>query len=247
LERRYVKPPIVEAACEFVLPPDSKWDLTIPGMIYEKVRGTFPNREQQVVPKLEVMQQTSREIKQRLGTEERVFLYDAEKKTSLQLGPRLLSVSRRKPYISWDSFRPLIELASKALLETVEFKNFAKVSLSYSNLIEIPGSSAQLENFFEFRPYLGAGLPQNVVNFIVGAELPRADLRDICRITLTTARPAKPDNMCFLLTLEYYLLRPKAVDTAGVMEWVDAAHADIQGAFEAILTPRLRELFGEVS
>jgi len=247
LERRYARPPIVEAACELLLPPDSKWDMTIPGLIYEKVKGTFPNREQQAIPKFEVTQETSREIRPRIRTEERIFLYDAEKKTSLQLGPRLLSVSRRKPYISWDSFRPLIELASKALLETVEFKNFAKVSLSYSNLIEVPGSEAQMEDFFEFRPHLGAGLPQNMASFIVGVELPRVDLRDVCRITLTSARPTKPGNMGFLLTLEYYLLRSKAVDTNAIMEWVDAAHADIQGAFEAILTPRLRELFGEVS
>ena len=34
-------PPIIEAICEFQLMPDSPWDLTIHGLIYETIKNTF--------------------------------------------------------------------------------------------------------------------------------------------------------------------------------------------------------------
>jgi uncharacterized protein (TIGR04255 family) len=46
--KRYKKPPIVEALFEFQFVPGREWDLTIPGLIYKKVKRRFPNRKQQI-------------------------------------------------------------------------------------------------------------------------------------------------------------------------------------------------------
>ncbi|MGC8838175.1 MAG: hypothetical protein ACP5UM_07135 [Anaerolineae bacterium] len=39
--RKYKDPPLMEAVCEFRLAADSPWDLTIPGLIYEKLYAAF--------------------------------------------------------------------------------------------------------------------------------------------------------------------------------------------------------------
>jgi hypothetical protein len=54
--RRYAAPPLIEAVCELRLTPDTQWDLTIPGMIYEKVKDDFPNREQRLAQEVEIEQ-----------------------------------------------------------------------------------------------------------------------------------------------------------------------------------------------
>ena len=47
--RRYKNPPVIEVVSEIRFSPDSEWDITIPGMLYEKIRGTFPIKEQKTV------------------------------------------------------------------------------------------------------------------------------------------------------------------------------------------------------
>jgi len=43
--KKYAKPPIVEAVCEFRLTHDTRWDLTVPGLLYEKLKASFPQKE----------------------------------------------------------------------------------------------------------------------------------------------------------------------------------------------------------
>jgi len=54
--RKYANPSIVEAVCEFRLSPDTPWDLTVPGLVYEKVRSEFPHREQRLFQEVEIAQ-----------------------------------------------------------------------------------------------------------------------------------------------------------------------------------------------
>ena len=42
VSRQYPNPPVIEAVCEFRLPPDSEWDLTVPGLVYEHIRDQVP-------------------------------------------------------------------------------------------------------------------------------------------------------------------------------------------------------------
>jgi uncharacterized protein (TIGR04255 family) len=41
-----VRPPLVEAVCEFRFAPTDQWDLTVPGRLYDRIRHEFPLREQ---------------------------------------------------------------------------------------------------------------------------------------------------------------------------------------------------------
>lgn len=46
--KKYKNPPIVEVVCEFRLSDDTLWDLTIPGLLYEKLKDEFLHREQRL-------------------------------------------------------------------------------------------------------------------------------------------------------------------------------------------------------
>jgi len=47
MKRKYKKPPIVEALCEFQFIPQEPYNLTIPGLFYDKIKEEFPIRQEQ--------------------------------------------------------------------------------------------------------------------------------------------------------------------------------------------------------
>ncbi|RMH08650.1 MAG: hypothetical protein D6704_02710 [Nitrospirae bacterium] len=44
-ERRYRKPPVIEALCEIYF-AGSSWDETIPGAFYQQIKDDYPKKQQ---------------------------------------------------------------------------------------------------------------------------------------------------------------------------------------------------------
>ncbi len=243
--KKYAEPPVIEAVCEFKLPADSEWDLTIPGLIYERVSAEFPHKEQHLVQEVN-MKQSSEGTQHQIHTSERAVFLSDDRKAFLQMGPHLLAVNCLKPYPSWVGFKPRIENAFRALTNTVRFETLQRIGLRYINRIEIPSQSLDLDEYFEFRPFLGENLPQDMANFIVGCMLPFNERRDCCKVQLTNVVPEEPGDTAFLLDLDYFLVRPQAIPVNGALEWVEQAHEQVETLFEGCISARLRERFEEV-
>ena len=164
--RKYANPPLIEAACELKLPPDSKWDLTIPGMIYEKVKNDFPNRETRLAQEIEFVQ-TPQGMGQRLNVDQRAFFISQDGKV---LSPnRVSSFGRRvalKPYPTWNGFKPKIEEVYAALGDIVKPKGLQRIGLRYINRIEVPSKSFRLDKYFEFRPFWGIWTSKEALKFL---------------------------------------------------------------------------------
>lgn len=245
--RKYANPPIIEAVCDFwISPEDSNWDLTIPGLIYEKVREKFPNREQRVVQDVSISQTSPQGLRQEVRTSERIHFLTEHKNIFLQVGTNLLAINCLKPYPTWDEFKPNIEYAYKVLASVFDIKSFQRIGLRYINKIEIPGKPIGLDKYFEFRPNMGQHLPQNIADIIVGCLLSLHDGRDTCRVQLTNAVPENPENLGFLLDLDYTLAKPQEISKDHALKWVEDAHQQVENIFEGCITDRLREIFQEV-
>jgi uncharacterized protein (TIGR04255 family) len=245
MERKYAKPPIVEAVCEFRLTRDSEWDPTIPGLIYEILRKDFPRKQQKVVQEINISQ-TNEGLRREVRTTERAWSLAEDRKSFVQTGPYLLAVNCLRPYLGWMTFKPMIEQAFRALASTVGVNGLERIGLLYINQIEIPGPSVKLEEYFGFRPSLGEQLPQDTAGFSVTCVLQFAEGRDCCKVGLATAAPEKPGTVAFLLDLDYFVAKPRAVSTDGALEWLEAAHERVLGLFEGCVTDHLREIFEEV-
>jgi uncharacterized protein (TIGR04255 family) len=239
---KYQNPPFIEAVCEFRLPPDSKWDLTVPGLIYERVSGTFPNKEQQAIQEIEI-KPTVKGLEQQVRTEDRVLFFSSDRKTVIQVGPAVLAINALKPYPSWESFKPRIEEAFAALTGVVNVRGFQRIGLRYINVVEIPGKLVRLEDYFDFYPFLGSNLPQDLAGFLVGCVLPFLGGRDLCRLQISNAVPGRADVNAFLLDLDYYLATPQAVRMTEALDWIENAHQQVESVFEGCLTESLRKIF----
>lgn len=242
--RKYKNPPIVEAVCEFRLTQDTPWDLTIPGLFYEKVKTDFPHREQRVVQEVELSQEPQG-FQQRIRTSERVLLFTQDRKMLIQLGPRLLVVNALRPYPTWQGFKPRIEKAWGELQRVVAINGLERIGLRYINHIKLPEKEAKLGDYFEFYLSLGPRLPQNMVSFIVGAEFPYNDGRDHCQVRFEPLRDSG-EGSAFILDIDYFLARSRAVEVANALQWVEEAHSRVEEVFEGCITDRLRAFFEEV-
>lgn len=245
MNKKYANPPIIEVVCELRLLPDSKWDLTIPGLVYEKIQDEFPNKEQRLIQEIELLD-TQGNMQQQLRTNERAIFLANDRKTFVQIGTRLLAVNHLKPYTSWSEFKPKIENALESLNEVVTINGLQRIGLRYINKIELPDQQIHLDEFFDFRPNLGEILSKKTMkSFVVGCLIPFSDERDLCKLQLTDIIPDNKQNYAFLLDIDYFLNQPLNISISEIFEWIEKAHQNIEETFEACITDRLREFFKE--
>jgi uncharacterized protein (TIGR04255 family) len=244
MSKKYAKPPIVEAVCEFRLTPETRWDLTVPGLLYEKLKVSFPQKEQRMIQEVELMQGLEGWLQQ-IHTSERIIFFTEDKKMLVQVGPRLLTINVLKPYPHWEGFKPRIEMAWKSLQVAIEVRGLERIGLRYINHIELPGQSVELAEYFEFYPFVGQRLPQQMASFLVGAEFSYADDRDHCRVQLTPILGSGGKSL-LMLDIDYFLARPRAVEVVDALAWVEEAHSRVEEVFEGCITDKLREMFEEV-
>lgn len=243
---RYVNPPVLEAVCEFRMTPDTAWDLTTPGLLYERIRDTFPHREQRIVQELEVSGDPEG-LQHQIRATERILFFTEDRRMFVQLGHRLLSVHALQPYPTWAIFKPNIEKVFRALREVIAEGSLQRVGLRYINRIEIPFvQEVVLEEYFQFYPALGHSLPQKMAGFLVAVELVYADGRDRCRVLLASSPPSKQNTLTYLLDIDYFLMpQEKVIDMENALEWVEEAHSHVEEIFEGCVTDRLRAVFSK--
>lgn len=245
MSRKYEASPIIEAICQFQFESDTSWDLTIPGLVYEKVNGIFPKRNQ--VEHLSIgLAASAGMIGQQIGALPLVQFIQENGRTLMQVGQNLLTINHLQPYTSWQEYLPLIEVGLAAYKETVHPKKLLRVALQYLNRIELE-NPVNLETYFKFYPFLGESLPQTHGAFVVGVQLPFENSRDLMNLQLTSVISNKPDVYAMILDLNYVLVQADEVELDNVMDWVSTAHTNIEATFEACITDQLRLKFKEVT
>lgn len=242
--RKYKNPPIIEALCEFQLSEDTPWDLTVPGLFYEKLNASYPHREQSMIQEVELIQETQG-LQQRIRLSERILCFEPDRASLIQLGPRLLVVNVLKPYPTWEGFKPRIVKAWNSLQEVVEVKGLERIGLRYINRFEFPTEKVAIEDYFEFYLFFGQHLPQQVAFFIAVSEFSYDADRDRCRIQLTPS-VADKGKTAVLLDIHYFLAHPREVAASDAMHWVEEAHNRVEQVFEGCITDKLRTLLEEV-
>lgn len=241
--KKYLHPPLIETLCEFQFDPHSAWDASIPMQVYEKIKSVFPIRRQAINYPTNLQ---SRSASDEPRTGERMHFLSPDERSLVQVGVHLLAVNCLKPYPSWQIFLPLIRRSFQAYCKSASPKNIFRIGLRYINRLELPGAAPRLEDYLEFYPYTGPLIERNFRTFVTGIDLRFENGRDILRMqSLNTESPAV-DTSAVLLDLDYFCSLPGHISFVETYEWLELAHDRIEQTFEASITPRARELFGEV-
>jgi uncharacterized protein (TIGR04255 family) len=242
MSKQYIKPPVIEAVCEFRFSPDTKWDLTTPGLVYEKLQDQFPHKEQHVISEIEINQE-AKGIKQQVRTSERIWFLTENRNLFLQVGAHFLAINCLAPYPTWNTFKPEIERALETIGSVVDIQGLERIGLRYVNKIEIAGLTVDLEEYFDFWPHLGRGLPQTMQSFVTGCVFIYSDGRDACKLQFTSAVPESSPANAFLLDLDYFTAQPRTVLPQDALSWVNNAHQNAETVFEGCITDKLRAIF----
>ena len=249
--RKYKNPPIVEVLCEFQFVPTQPWDMTIPGILYEKISSEFSVKQQQMSfsigfqPKKSGIEQKIEQIEQKVEMSQRMQFLRADKSALVQVGPDLLTVNHLKSYPTWEAFKPLIFNNLKIYQEIAKPKGFKRIGLRYINKIDFDERSIKLSDYFNYYPFTPKELPQIHEAFNIRVEISYEDRRDYLLLTLANTISEKPDALSSLLDLDYVMAIPERISFDQVSGWIENAHKAVENAFEACITDRTRNLFEE--
>jgi len=224
--------PIIEALCEFQFLPDQPWDITIPGLFYEKVRNDFPIKEQKTDVGIAFAPQKTG-LEHKVEMSHRIQFWKNDKSAVVQIGPNLLAINQLKPYISWEAFKPLIISNLNTYIEIGKPKAYKRIGLRYINNIIIEGEKTELRGHFKYYPFIPEKLPQIHGPFNVRVEFPYENGRDRLYLTFASISPEKPNLSYFLLDLDYVLSQPELISLDQADEWIEKAKLNLNNAFKA--------------
>lgn len=246
MDKKYRNPPIVEALCEFRFIPRQPWDLTIPGLIYEKVRDKFPDRQQQIGIGVQ-FHPTEKGLERKVEpAPPRMQFYRKDKTALIQVAPDLLVVNQLKPYPTWGKFKPMILEVLQVYTKITNPKGFKRIGLRYINKINIKTHSVELRKYVDFYPYTPKGLSQVHTNFICRVEMPCSNDRDQMLVTIASTPPESPDTISIVLDIAYIMGIPEAIQMQATQDWIEQAHSAVNSAFESCIKDKSRILFKEL-
>ena len=245
MQRRYAKPPLVEALCEFQFIPTGEWDMTIPGLIYERIKESFPEKKQTIGIGIQ-MHPTEKGIEHRIEpAPPKIQFIKKDKCALIQVAPNLLVVNQLKPYPAWENFKKMILDNFHIYKEIATPKGLKRISLRYINIFEFQESKIELQDFFKFYPSIPKDLPQIHGPFLMRVEFPYDSDSEALVLSLGSTIPAKKNTIALLLDIDYRTIKPESVSFDEIPDWLDKAHNRIEMAFEACITDKLRESFEE--
>ncbi len=237
MQRQYKNPPVREVVCAFSFQSDSPWDLTIPGLLYDRIRSDFPDRLPPELHGEEVDVDAERLV------QDRSRFASSDKTTLVQVGRDFLSVHHQLAYRNWDYFAPLVQRVMEAYQEVARPQAVRHVALSYANRLDLPKADFELSKYLNFYPYLGKGLPQGAESFFVGVVFPFEEGRDSLEVTMTDITVDRADVRSIALNLTYYKSHSDGTLLEESFQSLELAHARVRETFEASLTDATRELF----
>jgi uncharacterized protein (TIGR04255 family) len=250
MPRNYRNPPVVEAACEFRFKTEHPWDWTIPGIIYEKVSATYPEKRQQAGIEVTLGPGETAMVPVPVppAAISRMQFVKADKTALVQIGPNLLAVNQLPPYPEWPEFKRRIMEQLGIYRDVASPSGFARIGLRYVNKVDIPAVGIELKDYFRALPELPEQLPQVWSAFLMSVNLSHADPAATLRMTVASTPPEVKGHYLVLLDLDLYADGDDLPSFEHTEEWLDIAHGRIEEAFDLSVTEKTHlEIFGEIT
>jgi len=248
--RQYQNPPIEEAVCEFRFAPSLQWNLTVPGLLYEKIKTNYPGE-----PKQQNLIQAEFQIGQlpinpgfalKQGTTKLLF-QSTDGKKLVGVGPDMLSIHSLRPYEGWDSFAERIKESFHSYIEVAKPQGIKHLALRYINKIVIPEQNIDLGKYFTVYPLIPEGIPDNVSSFLVRTQTIYTDIPIVLKIALSDI--ANPDEQPgFILDLELSQnYEQESLNTQESLATLYELKLRERKVFESLITEHTRELFDVIN
>ena len=255
MSQQYPNSPIREVVCEFRFQDDGHWDGAAPGLFYSVLSEEFPRRL--AGDQSSVGAEAPTELPnlfppqlQQLGLGLQVvthgplrFWREGDDSGYIAVSPYRFSVHHFQPYPSWEGLRDIVFKGAQAYEEVLKPTKIERIGLRYINDINLGASPVELDTYFDFHPFTGANLPQNFSRFHCLVQLDFESKRDSLLLQIGSKPDTGGKDALIVLDLDYFLADKQGLNLEESIEWVDKAHANLEGVFEGCLKDPVRALF----
>jgi len=242
--RKYKNPPVVEALCEIYF-YESKWDGTLPGLFFEKVRENYPKKREleQIGVQVSVSKEAQATQVQRGGR--RIQFIKEDGSQLIQIENNLLVINQLRPYPRFEDWKPVVDRMLKHYSEVAQPKGIRQVGMRYINRIIIPAAKFKMEDYFTLYPEVPESLGAMHGKFMMRLEIPPKHKGHRLMVTFGTAPPESPETSVEMLDIYDIFVLPQPFPIEDVDKYIIEAHENIEAAFENSITRKTRELFEE--
>lgn len=243
-ERRYRKPPVIEALCEIYF-AGSAWDETIPGAFYERVKNDFPQKQQRTIQEAQITLGPGQALAGVRQLPPWMQFVSDEKHRMIQIAQDLLVVNQLVPYPHFEEWELEVYRSLQVYRGLAQPEKVARLGLRYINRVVIREDKVRMGDYFTIYPNLPQRLGDTHGSFMVRVEVPAFQQGHTVLITFGTAPPPKPDQVAQAFTLDLYDIAhlDASIDEAVLKKEIRQAHDNIVVAFEDSITDKLRSLF----
>ena len=246
MSKTYKNPPLLEAVCEFRFELSGKASTKQVSAFYEKIKGSFPVSKKGKVGSIELKVEPDKSSgKNQMTHKENFYEFDQyfsqDEKYSIQLDGGRVSIHRVKPYISWTDFFPLIKLVYSSYIQSFSPTKVLRIGLRYVNEIILPSENFVLQDYFNINASFPFFSKESQKSIFLGSVFEQEEGRDAIKIQFTEKQIKKTSEKVFVLDFDYFLTTPSILSNR-VEKWVEEAHNKIEGAFNGIISDKIKLL-----
>lgn len=244
-ERKYRKPPVIEALCELYF-TESAWDDTVVGRFYDLVKGDFPVKRQLEMQEAQVTLSTTGEAAAGLNRlAPRMQFVSSKGERMIQLSRDLLVVNQLRLYSHprFEEWEPVIYQALAHYRALAAPKSVNRLGVRYINRVVIPERSIHMEDYYQIYPQLPQFMGDSHGSFMIRVDITNQKGGHSVLVTFASAPPEKPGEIAHLLDLYDVARFGKMVQFDEISEQVRMGHENVEAAFEGSITEKLRILF----
>ncbi|MGC8561430.1 MAG: TIGR04255 family protein, partial [Phycisphaerae bacterium] len=232
---KYRNPSIVEALCELTFAPDTPWDSTIFGRLYELVKADFPEREEGEIVTATIA--LSPQAGQNPGTPHmqrrpRMTFSRDNRSRIVQVAERAITINALAPYPGWNGLRPMILNAAGAMKKVIQVPSATQIVLRYLDRFELQDNPFRLGDWLNCD---GTLFPRDLADQSTALYQVQHPRRDGGHFALTAAcgqtQGEAPTRAVFLDT-QIIRTGPVPLDE-NLGSCLDALHDGIIQAFES--------------
>jgi uncharacterized protein (TIGR04255 family) len=241
----YKHPPLRELTAEFRFRPGEPWDPTIPGLLYEQLRGSYPNKRQGRRVEVQTRVVDGQLVPLVRGQSGDLQFISEDGLAGVRIDVDQLAYQRLRPYPGWPEAADRIRRALQSYIEIAGPVAFEQLRLRFVNRIDLDRSSPSLDvaQWLTIGPKVPAGLASSFGGFLVKVDMPEPQRRGHLVISTGIAESSQGEtSVGLVLELDFLSSDPPlGLDDADA--WLDGAHGRILDAFELCITDEARRAF----
>ena len=198
--KKYKNPPVVEALCEIFF-TGSKWDGTIPGMFFDKIKADYPIKKE--LKQIGFGLSISPEAQQLtpMGGSTRIQFLKSDGSQLVQIEKDLIVINQLRPYPRFEDWNPVIDKMLKLYCELAQPAGIRQLGIRYINRIVIPAHAFKMEDYFKLYPEIPGSLGAMHGRFMMRLEIPTKHKGHQLIITFATTQADSPETSAEMLDL----------------------------------------------